>query len=207
MAITLELKGADYTAEELRLVSGALCNPAAMNARIAGQTERWIKGPDAAGRVTAIRHRTATTLGAAPTNHLVKAYQQIEGQSDATSARLLIPGASLLASAFGPVTIVPKNGKRFLTIPAHREAYGRRAGEFPDKELFPVRVGPRKTLTLSRARDGGGLEVMYVLAAKATLPEDPTLIPFAELADEARDAVGDYIDDALEQTLTGGATP
>jgi hypothetical protein len=73
--------------------------------------------------------------------------------------------------------------------------------------LFAVPVGPRKTLTLSRSRGEGRLEVMYVLVPKATLPEDPTLIPFQELAEEARDALGDYIDDALQATLTGGPNP
>jgi hypothetical protein len=144
MAVALKITNDKFTAAELKMVSKALGDTAAMNARIAGESERWLKGPNAAGRVTAIRHRTATTLGAAPTGHLVKAYQSIEGRSDATSAQLLIPSGSLLASAFGPVTIRPKGGKRYLTLPA------------PPRRLRPPRPRVRPRRVVRRA--GGAAE-------------------------------------------------
>ena len=203
-ALTVTITGADFSAEELALVAGALNNPGAMNARMAGDCERWIKGPAVAGKISASHHRTALALGAKPTEHLTKAYQQIEGTSDTVAARLLIPRSSRLRAAFGPYTVRPVNGKKYLTIAANREAYGRRAGEFGD-QLFPVQVGgkggAKGVLTLSKRRAGGGLEVMYVLVPSATIPEDPTLIPFDELGEVAKLAIGDYIDDALEATL------
>lgn len=211
LRITLDYQGVDLSG-----LQDSLANSTELNARVAGDAERFMKreGP----RLAAGKHRTAETLGATPTGHLGEAYEGIEGISDATAATLLVPAASRLRAAFGAYVLTPKKSE-FLTLPAHREAYGRRAREFDD--LFPMRVGPKQTLVLARRVEGSRdeslrtrtnqrrqsrrftqAEIMYVLVTKANIPADETLIPFAELADEARDSAEAYLNEAIERSLT-----
>ena len=195
MKIEVQLTG--VSAEDFRAVSASVANREAMHARMAGDAEIFVKRR---GRATAAtEHRTANRLGTQPTGHLADAYEAIEGESSEAAAVLLVPGASRLRAAFGRYAVTPQNGSQFLTIPAAADAYGRRAREFSD--LFPVRVGPRKTLTLSRPREGGGLEVMYVLTKKAEIPEDSGLIPFDDLEAEAQDSAEAFIDAAVQAHL------
>lgn len=196
MSLTVTLSG--LSAADLAAFTGQVQNRAAMHARMAGDAEIFIKQ---FGKVNAAgQHRTANTLGATPTGHLADAYEGIEGESSADAALLVVPGSSRLRAAFGRYVLTPKNGSKYLTIPANADAYGKRAGTIPD--LFPVRVGPRKTLTLSRQREGGGLEVMYVLVQRAEIPEDATLIPFDNLAQRVANSVEDFIDESFQANLS-----
>jgi hypothetical protein len=192
--VTLELSG--LSAEQLDGLAGAMKDRSGIHARMAGDGEIFLK--QAGSRIAAGQHRTARTLGAQETGHLARAYEGIEGVSSADAGTLLIPRASRLRAAFGSYVLTPQNGSDFLTIPVHPAAYGRRAREFED--LFPVQVGPQRTLVLARHTEEG-LETMYVLVTKATIPEDPTLIPFAELAAAARDSAEAYLDDLIERSL------
>lgn len=195
MSLRIDLTMDGLAPEELATLQATLADPAPLHAQIAGDAERFVKtiGP----RIAAGQHRTAQALGANPTGHLADAYQAVEGVSDATAATLLVPRASRLRAAFGPYTLKPKSSQ-YLTIPTARETYGRRAREFDD--LFPVRVGPRKTLVLARDT-GSGLQTMYLLTKEANIPEDKTLLPFDELAEAARDSAEEYIDTAIESAL------
>lgn len=188
----------DITFAELDLsaLDGQLRDASGLHARIAGDAENFIK---ARGRQTsATEHRSANRLGATPTGHLADAYEAIEGVSDASAASLLVPRASRLRAAFGSYVLTPGPGRKFLTIPVNRAAYGKRAGEFTD--LFALRAGPKKTLLLARDT-GSGLEVMYVLAAKATMPADPDLIPIDDLTATAQDSAEAFLDEAIAATL------
>lgn len=219
MSIRLDLQMDGLSPEELRALSETLADPAELHAQIAGDAEAFMKavGPG----IAAGNHRTAQRLGANPTGHLAAAYQAIESESDATGAALLIPRASRLRAAFGPYTLQPKSSK-YLTIPTHRESYGRRARELDD--LFVI-ARPGKGLVLARRDDDGpdansrfllranpgkrrsargrdaGIEVMYLLVTDAEIPEDPNLIPFEELANEAQRSAAEYIDTAIEASL------
>lgn len=210
--ITLEIPAGTYSD-----LAKKLENPAELHARAAGETEKYLKE---FGRAKAINeHRTAQTLGAQPTGHLADAYEGIEAISDSASVTVLVPAASRLRAAFGKYVLTPKNAK-FLTIPAQREAYGKRAREFDD--LFPMRTGPNKTLVLARRVEGSDninprgrtnqrragrrsaqAEVMYVLVNKATIPEDRSLIPFEDLPGVMEDAALAFVDDAVGSSLQG----
>jgi hypothetical protein len=190
MSINIEI--AYKGTEQLAYLLEALQDKPGMHDRIAREALLFVKEFGASKSST--EHRTAETLGAQPTGHLERAYAAIEGKSDEASARLLVPGASRLRAAFGAYTLTPKNSA-YLTLPVHREAYGRRAGEFED--LFPVRVGPRKSLVLARQVEGGGLETMYFLTTSENIPEDATLIPFEEIYEGAGDSVEAFLDEAI----------
>lgn len=194
MSINIEITY--NSANELAFLTEALADKPSMHERIARQSLLFVKEFGAQKAQT--EHRTASNLGANPTGHLSRAYAGIEAAHDAASARLLVPRASRLRAAFGAYTLKPKNSQ-YLTLPVHKDAYGRRAREFDD--LFAVRVGPRKSLVLARQVEGGGLETMYFLTKAVNIPEDATLIPFQEIYNEGGRAVEAYLDEAIERSL------
>ena len=184
--LTITLSGdAAATLQRLRI---GLADRKRLHSRIAGEAELFLKeyGRDTVAR----QHRSATTLGAMPTRHLERAYASIESVSNADAATLLIPRASRLRAAFGDYVILPGSGRKYLTIPVHRDAYGRRAGEFTN--LVFVRVGPRQTAALSRKVPNGGLEIMYFLTRQAKIKQDRGLIPFDKLREEAADVALEF---------------
>lgn len=183
-------------ANQLAFLTEALNDKAGMHGRIARDALLFVKDFGAAKSTT--EHRTAETLGAKPTGHLAKAYAGIEAQSDAASARLLVPSASRLRAAFGAYTLTPKNSE-YLTLPVNADAYGRRAREFDN--LIALRVGPRKSLILAREIEGGGLETMYFLTKSVNIREDASLIPFDEIYEGAGESVEAYLEEALERGL------
>jgi hypothetical protein len=195
LRVDIDVSGLDQA--DLAALGARMRDGAGLHARMAGDAEIFVKQR---GKVTAAgEHRSASRLGAQPTGHLSDAYEAIEGTSTEASASLLVPRASRLRAAFGRYVITPKNGSKFLTIPVAREAYGKRAGEFDD--LFFMRAGPKKTPLL--ARDvGRGFQTMYLLTPKADIPEDKNLIPFDDLAEEARDSAEAFIDEAIAATLS-----
>lgn len=196
MSLQVTITISDQISAGLAAMAQTLEDKTPLNQKLASDGEAFLKSR---GAVTAAQeHRTANTLGATPTGHLDAAYRGIEGVANNEAALLLIPGATRLRAAFGSYVLTPKNGSNFLTIPVNRDAYGKRAREIPG--LFPVRVGPQKTLTLSR-RAGSGLEVMYVLVASATIPEDRSLIPFDDLEKECIDSAEEYLDAARERSF------
>lgn len=206
--VMLDLEGLDDAG--LSAAIGELSDRTALHEAIAADAEDFVKAWGET--IAASQHKTAGRLGAKPTGHLEDAYEQIQAVSDQTSASLLIPRASRLRAAFGPYVVQPGPGKTYLTLPAAREAYGKRAGEFDD--LFFAEVGPFADPVLARLKGfsavmkGGSpginaqLEVMYVLRTEVEIPEDPTLIPFDELEAEAVSTTEGYLDDLVERHLT-----
>lgn len=187
MTITIDVSG--MAAQELQGLRTRLADSSATHSVIAGKAESFIKN---FGQQTSQReHRTANRLGASPTNHLAKAYQSIEGQSDADSARLLVPRASRLRAAFGAYTARPTGGRKYLTIPVAAEAYGKRAGEIPG--LVFMRVGPKKTALLAKPDGDGGITTYFLLVKKAEFKADPSLIPFEDLTSQSADAAELFI--------------
>jgi hypothetical protein len=214
VAVNITLTG--IPSPELGALASLLREPGSMYARIAGDAEKFVKTH---GRQTSLsEHRTAERLGATPTGHLQDAYEAIESASDESAATLFIPRGSRLRAAFGDYTIRPRAGKKYLTIPANAEAYGKRAGEFDD--LFFMRVGPKKSPVLARRKAGienvllatrpgqrraarrfTQAEIMYFLTRESNIPADPKLIPMDELTEEARDSAEAFIDETVEAAL------
>ena len=138
------------------------------------------------------RHRTAARLGAQPTGWLERGIQMISARSDESTATVDLTGNAATAAqrVDGPVTIVPR-GKKWLTIPATAEAYGRRPGEFSQlRVLFFGRgrialgVGPGKG-------EQGPRKVFFWLRKSVTLPQDRTLLPPDEVLRAGVDAAAE----------------
>jgi hypothetical protein len=191
LMIDIQISGEDATG--ISRITAALENRAPLHEKIARDAERFIK--EFGNQKSQSEHRTSSALGARATGHLAKAYASIESQSDASEARLLLPRASRLRAAFGSYVLKPTRSK-YLTIPVNRASYGRRAGELDD--LTFLRVGPRKTAILARKDAQGNLETMYLLTTSVKISEDASLVPSAELAENAGISAEEFFDDLLQ---------
>lgn len=180
---------------QLATLQAAMADKAGIHSRIAGDALTFVRRFGA--QKARGEHRTARRLGAGSTGHLSEQYEKIASASSAAEATLLVPRAGRLRAAFGTHTITKSNG--YLTLPVHKDAYGRRAREFSD--LVALRVGPRKNLILARKTADGELETMYFLTKSVTIKEDATLIPFKEIYDGAGDSVMAFLDEALLETI------
>ena len=177
-----------------------LDDPTVIHRAMASRTERLIR--DYLRKISKERHRTAQNLGARPTGALERAAESPEGHGDRNTASVTIKPAHLFARVFGDVTISPQDGRKYLTIPVHPLAYGRRAREFAD--LIFLRVGPRKTAVLARRAANGGLITYYVLVRGVRQKQDRTLLPSdGAILDEMEAAAGDVLL-ATEKETTGG---
>lgn len=119
------------------------------------------------------RHWTADRLGARRSGFLERASRSIEPAADTNAAYLVIPRSFGLQRAFGDVTIKPRRGKKYLTIPATAEAYGRRAGEIEGLKFRWL----GKTAALGRELQGSGFKVFYWLVKSVRQPQDRLLMP------------------------------
>lgn len=139
------------------------------------------------------RHRTADRLGATHTKHLEYASGRVSADgADAAGFRVLIRETPALVRAFGEVTVRPKRGK-WLTIPIHRDAYGKRVRDLKAEGRVLFRPGKARILAES-AEGGKGLRPMYALCREVRLPKDAGLLPTAgELAQRAAEAAEDFL--------------
>lgn len=143
------------------------------------------------------RHPTAERLGARPTQHYAKAARALEHGYDEKAAYLELPAWTGLGRAFGPVEITPKNGKEFLTIPAHRLAYGRSAREFDN--LSFVSFGKVAAL-VAEAESTAKPVIMYWLVRGVTIPEDRTVLPSDELYEAAiEDGASEWLEIVISE--------
>jgi hypothetical protein len=213
MSIRFSITLGGMTSAELADLAARVEDAEGLHARIAGEAENFIKDH---GRIkSAKEHDTARGLGASPTGHLAEAYEGIESDSSAAGASLWFPGAGRLARGFGGAVIRPVNSK-YLTIPVHKDAYGKRARELDD--LFPMRVGPKKQLVLARRVEGeenqllrartnqrrnkrrfATTEIMYVLATEVYQPPDFSLIPFDDLREMSTNVGEMWMDEQISE--------
>ena len=148
------------------------------------------------------RHPTAERLGARPTQHYAKSARALEYGFDDKEAYLELPAWTGLSRAFGPVDITPKNGKKYLTIPAHRLSYGRSAREF--KNLKFVNFGKAAAL-VAEAESTMKPVVMYWLVEGVTIPQDRTVLPSDELYGQAiEEGAGEWLEIIIAEN--GGLT-
>ena len=146
------------------------------------------------------RHRVAKRLGAKPTHHLEYASGRLggvnaDGQAQTTELTdvradgltITIRGTPGLLRAFGPVTAKPRRAK-WLTIPIHKSAYGKRVAELRNEGHVIFRPGRARILAEvdgSGMRDEGRgkkkrLRPLYALCRETTAPRDRGLLPTQE---------------------------
>lgn len=140
---------------------------AALASDAAARTRRWIR------EAAQTRHVTAQALGATPTGYLGKRAREVEARHDAKNADVVIKGA-IFARVFRDVLVLPRRAK-MLTIPVHKDAYGKRARDF--QNLILRRSKKTGAYFLCRRGRGRSLVPLFMLAKRALLPQDAGLLP------------------------------
>jgi hypothetical protein len=202
--LKIDVTGLGLAAENLQAIRNALADRRPLHAEMAGNalefTRQYMLGTP--------RHNTATKLGATPTNFRARNATALSAESDDTAAILRIPRSTGLGRAFGDVTIKPLGGKRFLTVPATAETYGRQAGEWPrdtfDFAIIFTHRGPVPVLVWAQA---GGRhkkrDVAFWLRREVTQRQDRTLLPpDDEYIGLARDTIVAHIQARISQTTS-----
>jgi hypothetical protein len=168
VALTIEIKA---DADLVQALRNGLANRVALHAAIADDEEifyqRYVSSLE--------RHKTATGLGAKPTQHHAKSAKRIEGDANEDAAYVRIPRATGLGRAFRDLNITPRAGKKFLTIPAHASTYGKRVGEVPFDMSFAIVGGRHRALVFTSGPDKG--TVAYWLRESVLIRQDRTLLP------------------------------
>jgi hypothetical protein len=128
----------------------------------------------------------------------------VQEDSDDEQGSVLIPRSTGLARAFSDVVIRPGSGRKFLTIPAHAETYGRVVRDFPEGTFkFAVIKSWKIFLALVWEETGGRHEkgeVAYWLRRAVTKKQDRTLLPtHAGYQEVARRAAVAYIANHIYQ--------
>ncbi len=175
--LTIEIRGIDEAEHTLQAVRTALANRGRLHAEMAVTAQQFtqdhLRGLD--------RHATAQRLGGTPTGHYEKSAARITAVSDDAAAIVRIPRNTGLGRAFGEITIRPRAGRKFLTIPAHQETYGRGPRDFGDDEFeFRVIESWMTFLALVWKETSGRHvkgEVAFWLRRSVTQKQDRTLLP------------------------------
>lgn len=133
--------------------------------------------------------KRANALGGKRTNFYADAAKAVSSRGDAEGAVVTVAQQGIAQRIYGGV-IRPRAGK-YLTIPAHAEAYGRRAREFGNLEFRSIGngrgmlfVNPNKEARSKFKRNArveaagdGRLKVMYWLVPQAVQKADPDVLP------------------------------
>lgn len=154
--------------------------------------------------LAATRHATAQRLGASPTGHWAQAAEKTTESHDASAATITIrqPG---IGRAAHDVTIRPKAGKKFLTIPLAAEAYGNRAYRMNNTFFLRSKEGKLFIARQNSGARGGSLVLLYLLVKSVFQKQDRTLLPSEnEYRVAAKLGVRNYVSYLLARS-TGGA--
>lgn len=200
MDITIRVEGV----ERLRRSLGAEFSPARMTrlAEAIGYDAQEMTA-DHMARASVDRHKTADRLGAVHTKFLEFSPGRTRSASprggftmskdaDPTGVTVVVGNTPGLSRAYHDLTIKPGAGKKYLTIPTHADAYGRKAKEFKNqgRRLF-VLASKSGNLSLFE-KQGKNIVRMYALVKSVTVPKDEGLLPTAkdyqEWAEETAEA-------------------
>ena len=177
LKIEFELTGEHHFAEEMQRFRNAIADRRPIHAAMATAAAELTRGYLRSDN----RHKSASFLGASPTNFRQKNAQAVQEFSDEESAYVRIPRSTGLGRAFGDVVIRPGSGRTYLTIPAHQETYGKVVRDFPkDSFHFAILHSITTAAVLMWSEDGGGHkkgEVAYWLRRSVTQKQDRSLLP------------------------------
>ena len=105
-----------------------------------------------------------------------------------------VPGVS---RAYHDIDIIPRN-RQYLTIPMHREAFGKKAPDFND--LFVVKKKDGKAFLAKN--DGGNLSMMFFLAKHVHQSMNTSIMPTDnELASVAMSRLSRLVQESIGQEL------
>ena len=196
VALKVEVRSADLEARLQRFMAG-LTDRTELHEQIGARATELTKNHLVA--IAQSRHATAQRLGAVPTGFWGQGADKTSFTANEEGATVSIrqPG---IGRAFHDVTIEPGAGKKYLTLPAIAEAYGKVARTVPDLTMMiRWKEGQRRAVALAQV-SGKGKErtetVWYWLVKSVRQKQDRTLPPSGEeYRLTALTAVRDYIDE------------
>lgn len=196
--LSVKITVTDSATPALAAVGDSLKDRRGLNKSIAGSVEDITRAHIRIAAQT--RHTTATRLGAAPTNYLSKLSETIESHSDGVGVVMDVYGA-IFRRVTGAVDVRPVT-KKWLTIPAAAESYGRRAGEFSDLEFALNKGGESARLINSAGK------VLFWLKKQVTLPQDRGLLPSDEQFTQAAElGARNFLEQQIAAARGNGFTP
>ena len=174
-SIRIDVRGLAEASGQLQTLRKGLADRRPLHATLAVEAQNFTR--DYVARSS--RHATAQRLGAAPTGFRQRSATRIEGASDADAAIIRIPRNTGLGRAFSDITLRPGSGRKYLTIPAAAETYGKAVRDFPQESFaFTVAGGRYPALVW---REAGGTHaagaVAYWLRREVQQKQDRTLLP------------------------------
>ena len=147
----------------------------------------------------------ANKMGGKRTNfygQAARGVQQPQMESDGFSVSINQVG---IAQRYFGGTIVPTEGKKYLTIPANAEAYGRRAGEFADLKVMFGKG--RRPVGLYQGANQKTAVVMFWLVKSVTQAADSSVIPDGDTLLGPAIAAGSAYLERLWARQQDGGTP
>ena len=209
MSFAVTINARDGVSPALQKLADAIA-PARLNKVIAQSAVNTYKE-----HLRGINSSRANQLGGARTNFYFQAARGTNYRIEPNGVVISINQVGIRQRYFGGV-IKPKPGKKFLTIPAHPDAHGHRASEFPGLVLVfghdekPIALArpvfaQRKRGSIGPAKPIAG-EILFRLVRSVTQRADPTLLPYPELvlARIEKDTTS-FINRSTARS--GGATP
>ena len=128
-------------------------------------------------RISASRHGSAGSLGATPTGHYRKGMRGIVGHATAQGGEVVIPIAGISRAVHDITLTTPTSeGKKFLTIPKHRDSYGHTVPELKSRGWKIFRPG-KKLCLLGYKNKGDKPVMLFALAEAVRQKQDPSLLP------------------------------
>lgn len=102
-----------------------------------------------------------------------------------------VEGPKFAAKVFG-ARVAPRDGKKFLAIPAIASRYGVMPSTLPEGELEFKRT--RKGGLLGKIRADGTMAVHYWLVKSATIPRDANALPTTDaVLEDAKKSINTYL--------------
>ena len=194
--IQVQITGMDETAEVLQAIRSGLSNRRGLHTAMAVPAQEMTQE----FLLKMNRHRSAERLGARPTKFRQKNAKLVEADADDSAAYVRIPRNTGLGRSFHDVDLVPRNGKKYLTIPADARTYGKSVRQFPEGTFkFAILHAHRPFPVLLFKSDD---RVAYWLRKTVHQAQDRSLLPSdAAYAAIGRRAAITYIQNLIE----GGA--
>lgn len=198
MDVTIEAVPLNRLCKKLGLISSRL-KPKEFNNTIGGEVLEFTR--DHLDTMSPHRHKCADRLGAKPTRHLEYASGRVSNSNnqgtdlkavDANGFTISIRNTPGLFRAFGPVTVKPKKA-RWLTIPIHKDAYGKKVADLRQEGRKIFRPGKARILA-ETIPSTGQLRPLYALCQSTTAPQDKGLLPTKEaFVEKTVEVAEDYL--------------
>lgn len=180
IGLTIEVKSAELEARLQKFMAG-LSDRTELHEGIGARATELTRNHLVA--IAQSRHATAERLGASPTGFWGQGVEKTTFTADEKGATVSIrqPG---VGRAFHDVTTEPGAGKKYLTLPAIAEAYGKVARSVPDlTAMIRWKDGQRRAVALAKV-SGKGKErtetAWYWLVKSVRQKQDRTLLPSDE---------------------------